>query len=108
MKISSLKEILKGKFIVEPAADAEFTGAHTSDLLSDVMANASENLALITIQAHKNTVAVCSLLNLPVVIVCSNRPVAQDMIDSATEEGVSIFVTDDNQFEVSVKLGKVL
>jgi hypothetical protein len=35
--------------------------AYTSDLLSDVMANAHDSDLLITIQAHNNTVAVASL-----------------------------------------------
>lgn len=43
-------------------------GGYTSDLLSDVMAHIKEDDALITIQAHKNTIAVASLTGASAVI----------------------------------------
>ncbi len=39
----------------------EISDAYTGDLLSDVMGNAPSDSVLMTIQAHKNTVAVASL-----------------------------------------------
>jgi serine kinase of HPr protein (carbohydrate metabolism regulator) len=68
------------------------------------MANAKDGGALITIQAHKNTVAVATLVNISVIVVCNSRPIPDDMIVSAKDEGIAIIRTKENQFTVSGKL----
>ncbi|MDR0758855.1 MAG: hypothetical protein LBF74_01930 [Treponema sp.] len=88
--------------------DAELTGAYTSDLLSDVMANAKEGGALITIQAHKNTVAVAVLVNISLIVVCNSRPIPEDMLSAARDEGIAIIRTRENQFTISGKLYEVM
>jgi hypothetical protein len=84
--------------------DLPLTGAYTSDLLSDVMANARDGGALITIQAHKNTVAVATLVNISVIIVCNSRPLPEDMLEAAKDEGIAVLRTKENQYTVSGKL----
>ncbi len=86
----------------------EITGCYTSDLLSDVIGNAEESSAFITIQAHKNSVAVASLAGMPLIILCSNRTPIDDMIAKATEEEIQIVSTKDNQFTASWKVAKAL
>jgi hypothetical protein len=81
---------------------------YTSDLLSDVMGNAAEDSALITIQAHKNTVAVASLIGIKAIILCNGRTPTDDMLASANEEQIAILGTTDNQFTASYRLAKVL
>jgi hypothetical protein len=92
-------EIVQGEF-----EDSPLSGAYTSDLLSDVMANAKDGGALITIQAHKNTVAVASLVNIAVIVVCNSRPLPADMLEAAKDEGIAVLLTKENQFTVSGKL----
>ena len=93
-------EVLQNEF-----EDLPLTGAYTSDLLSDVMANAKEGGALITIQAHKNTVAVATLVNVTVIVLCNNRPVQDnEMLEAAKDEGIAVIRTKENQFTVSGKL----
>jgi len=89
-------------------ADTAVTSGYTSDLLSDVMANADDGCLLITIQAHNNTVAVGSLAGAAGILICNNRPVPEDMIESARRERVAIFRTPRNQFEASCLLGTCL
>ena len=96
-------EILQNEF-----EDTELSGAYTSDLLSDVMANAKDGGALITIQAHKNTVAVATLVNISVVIVCNSRPAPEDMLEAAKDEGIAVIRTKENQYTVSGKLYALL
>jgi hypothetical protein len=84
--------------------DMELNSAYTSDLLSDVMANAKDGGALVTIQAHKNTVAVSTLVNISVIIICNSRPVPDDMLAAAKDEEIAVFLTKENQFTVSGKL----
>jgi len=94
-----------------PNGDDEVKNAYTGDLLSDVMGNAPSDSVLITIQAHKNTIAVASLAGIKAVVICNNRAVPADMKAAAEEEDVSIFTTNESQFfvsyQVAVMLGKV-
>lgn len=89
-------------------ANETITGAYTSDLLSDVMANAQDGCILITIQAHNNTIAVASLAGVIGILVCNNRPIPDDMIEAALKERIAIFRTKQNQFQASCLLGKHL
>ena len=107
MKISELGE-LGFSCLQDEFKDAELVGGYTSDLLSDVMANLKEGQALITLQAHKNTVAVASLSGAAAVIFCHGRSVADDVVESAAAEGIALFTTPDNQFEATVKLSRAL
>jgi hypothetical protein len=81
--------------------DSPVVNGYTSDLLSDVMAKAGEASALITIQAHKNTVAVATLVGINTIVICNSRPIPEEMTASAKAEGIAIFRTDKSQFEVS-------
>ena len=104
MTIREAAEALGAKIIQDEFPDTNLSGAYTSDLLSDVMAYAKDGGALITIQAHKNTVAVATLVNISVIIICNSRPIPEDMLAAAKEEGIAVFLTKENQFTVSGKL----
>lgn len=101
MKITDLAAALNMKAVCPGEDDAEITCGYTSDLLSDVMANAGDGSALITIQAHVNTIAVASLSGVSAVIICSDRPIPDDMEEAARREGVAILQTGHNQFRAS-------
>jgi len=104
MTIREAAQALGAQIIQDEFEDTELSGAYTSDLLSDVIANAKDGGALITIQAHKNTVAVATLVNISVIVVCNSRPIPDDMIAAAREEGIAIILTKENQYKVSGKL----
>ena len=86
----------------------DIVAAYTSDLLSDVMGNAPADSVLITIQAHKNTVAVAELTGVKAIILCNSRTPDQGMIDAASEAEIGIYVSKDDQFTVSCSVGKLL
>ena len=104
MKITETAAALGAEICQSEFDDVEVTGAYTSDLLSDVMAHAKDGGALITIQSHKNTVAVSSLVNISVIVICNSRPIPDDMMEAAKDEGIAIIRTKENQFTVSGKL----
>ena len=104
MTIREAAKNLGAEIIHDAFEDTELSGAYTSDLLSDVIAYAKDGGALITIQAHKNTVAVATLVDVSVIIICNNRPLPEDMIASAKEKEIAILLTKENQFTVSGKL----
>ncbi len=104
MKTDELSSLLGATCVQDTYENREIAGAYTSDLLSDAMANAVANGVLVTIQAHKNTVAVGTLKDLAAIIICNNRPIPDDMIEAARSEGIAIFVTGESQYTVSGKL----
>jgi len=104
MQTSDLPSVLSCAPLFEDFAPKDILGGYTSDLLSDVMSKAKEGYVLITIQAHKNTVAVASMLGLCAVILCNDRPVPEEMIEAAKGEGIPLFRTSETQFESSGKL----
>ena len=108
MKVNQLN--FSGLELRQPAGDAgaEITGGYTSDLLSDVMANLKEGCALVTIQAHKNTVAVAALTGASAIIFCHGRAIEQDVLDTAAKEGIAVYVSAGSQYETTVSLAAAL
>ena len=108
MKIREIETWEGVECLQEEYEDREVLDGYTSDLLSDVMANAAEGAVLITIQAHKNTVAVASLAGLAAIIVCGGRPVDDPTLEAARREGIAVFRTAANQFRVSARVARAL
>ena len=104
MKVREIETLLPAHTVQSVFGDTDILECYTSDLLSDVMANAGDATVLVTIQAHKNTVAVASLNDIRAIVVCNDRPIPEDMVAAAADEGIAIFRTAENQFVVSGKL----
>jgi len=96
-------EVLPGDF-----DDVEVKGIYTSDLLSDVLAHGRDSSVLVTIQAHKNTVAVATVVDISLIILCNSRPVVDDMIEAAAQARIWVVRTALSQFEVSGRLWQAL
>jgi hypothetical protein len=107
MKISEL-ENLGLTCVQERYDDADLAGGYTSDLLSDVMANLKAGQVLITIQAHKNTIAVASLADAAAVVFCQGRQASPEVIEAAAREGLALFRSAGNQFETTCKIAASL
>ena len=106
MTLQDLVSKLNGTLVVAKP-DAVITSAYTSDLLSDVMGHCGDESALITIQNHLNTIAVCTLAGIEVIVICHNRPVPDDMKAAAAREEVATVTTPLSQFAASVALGEL-
>ncbi len=94
--------------VLVPDAEAEVRSAYTSDLLSDVMAHCTDKAVLITVQNHKNTVAVCTLVGAPAILIAHRREIPADMREAAAREGVALLHTPESQFAASCKVGVAL
>ncbi len=108
MQLSTIVEALGLYTAVAATPEASIDGAYTSDLLSDVMGFASEGAVLITIQAHKNTIAVATLVGCPAVIICNDRPLPPDMLEAAKAEGIAVYLSKETQFTISGRLFALL
>jgi hypothetical protein len=103
MTLQELTEKINGKIAVDKPG-AVINAAYASDLLSDVMGHCGDESALITIQNHLNTIAVCTLVGIEAIVVCHDRPIPDDMAEAAKREEVAIITTSMSQFEASVAL----
>jgi len=108
MHIKDLPGIVEAEIVQGVYEDGEIGGGYTSDLLSDVMAHAKAKDVLITIQAHRNSIAVAGLVGASAIVICNGRSVPEDMIEAARDEGIALMRTDLNQYEVSGRLWKAL
>ncbi|MBP3710465.1 MAG: hypothetical protein J6I73_08710 [Treponema sp.] len=108
MKISELGNFIGARCVQSDFDDGDILRAYTSDLLSDILGNADEGCVLVTIQAHRNTVAVASTKDCPAIIVCNERAIPDDMIEAAKSERIALFETNKDQFTVSGMLYKML
>jgi hypothetical protein len=84
--------------------DREVTGGYASDLLSDVLAHGEEGNLWITLQIHKNIVAVASMKNLAGIVLVNGREPEQETIEKAEAENMAIMVTDMPTFELVGRL----
>ncbi len=108
MDIRVLETISELKLICNTNKEGVITKGYTSDLLSDVLANCDEDSVFMTIQAHKNTVAVASIVGVEAIILCNDRPIPPEMISAAEEAEIALFVTEMTQYEASLFVGALM
>lgn len=109
MKINEIAEALNLTLLAGgKGTDRLVSGGYVSDLLSDVMGNASEGDLWITLQTHKNVMAIASLRDLAgIILVNGNKPDA-DMAEQAEIENIPVLGTNETAFTISGKLYKHL
>ena len=109
MKVCDLVEQLSLKvFCGEQGINNEVVGGYTSDLLSDVMGNVDEEYVWVTLQTHKNIMAIASLKEVAAIVLVKGYKPEQAAIDQSNEEGIPILGTDMEAFEISGQLYALL
>ncbi len=73
-------------------------GAYVSDLLSDVMGRARKGEIWITMQTHRNIVAVASLKDLAAILIVNGGRPDAETIATAESEGIVILGTPAGSF----------
>ncbi len=105
MKVRELVEKLDLKvFSGEKGLDNEISGGYVSDLLSDVMGFAKDGQIWVTLQTHKNIMAIASLKDLAAVIVVKGFEPENDTMEVSDEEGIPILGSKEQTFELSGKI----
>ena len=95
MKVKELVEKLNLKVLSgEKGLDREIDGCYISDLLSDVMGNAMEGNIWITLQTHKNVMAVASLKEMSCIILVKNLMPNDETIEQSNDEDLPILQTN--------------
>lgn len=105
MQVKDIVSILELKvFGGSQGLTREITGGYSSDLLSDVIGHADTGKIWITLQTHKNVIAVASLKDLAAVILIKGFEPDKDMLEQAEEEGIPVLGTQNQAFEINGKL----
>jgi predicted transcriptional regulator len=105
MKVTDIVKILGLKvFSGHEGLGRDVTGGYSSDLLSDVMGHAAAGAVWVTIQTHRNVMAIASLRDLAAVIITCGETPGDDTMAQSNEEGVPLLGTDLPSFELTGRL----
>lgn len=99
MKLSEIIDKCKLEKIAV-CSDCEIDTGYCSDLMSDVMAHAAQNCIWVTIQAHKNSIAVALIKDIRAIIFTNNVPVEREVIKKAKEEKINLLRTEKDSFTI--------
>ncbi len=109
MTVRELKEKLNLRLVSgEEGLDNVIDGGYTSDLLSDVMGNAEMGQCWITLQTHKNIMAIASLKDLACIVLVKDLEPNSDTIEQSNEEGIPILTTSKEAFEITGEIFALL
>jgi len=89
-------------------SDDEIESGYCGDLMSDVIANAENNSIWITIQAHKNSIAVALIKDIKAIIFTNNVELNPDLIEKAKDEEINLLKSKKNSFTLCGILYKLL
>jgi len=84
--------------------DKEITGGYASDLLSDVIAHSKAGYLWITMQTHRNIIAVATLKDLAAVVLVNGRTPDPETLEKAREEKVILLGSRLPAFELVGRL----
>lgn len=108
MTVAQICEKLGLEALALPAPDREVTGAYAGDLLSWVMGRADANCLWATIMNNVNVLAVATLADVSMTVICEDCEVAAELVQAALEKGVNLVRTKLPIYELCVAASKVL
>ena len=107
MKLSQIMDFCQLEKVVF-SSDQEISKGYSGDLMSDVMANAKSNSIWITIQAHKNSIAVALIKDIKAILFTNNVSISEEVIKKAEEEDINLLRTHKDSFTVSGEIYSML
>ena len=109
MTVREIAEKLNLKvFSGEAGLDREVTGGYVSDLLSDVMGFAKDGSVWVTLQTHKNVMAIATLKELAAVVIVKGFEPEEDAKEVSEEEGIPILGSSEQTFELVGRIYNLL
>jgi predicted transcriptional regulator len=92
----------------EEGLNRDVVGGYTSDLLSDVMGNADEGQLWVTLQTHKNIMAIASLKDIAAIVLVKGYKPDEDTIEQSENEGIPVLSTKEEAFEITGKIYQLI
>ena len=77
---------------------------YCGDLLSEIMGNAPEGCAWLTIQGHQNIVGLAVLRNVAAIIVTGGQTPDEETLQKANQEGIPILLWPDSSYQLAGRL----
>jgi predicted transcriptional regulator len=109
MTVKDLTQALELKvFSGEQGIGNEIQGGYTSDLLSDVMGHCNQNDVWVTLQTHRNIMAIASLRELAAIVIVKGFEPEAEAINKSNQENIPILGTSLGAFEISGKIYDLL
>ena len=107
MTVNELSEKLSLKKL-SGGEDREVASCYISDLLSRVLGGCGVDDVWITVQTSLNMVAVALMADAACVILPEGLIASDSVIKKATEEGLTIFTSDESAYALAVKIAQLL
>lgn len=108
MTVKELTEKLGLRVLVEGDSQREIEGCYSGDLLSWVMSKIKENDVWLTVMGNINSIAVCVLSDCACVLLTENAPLDEDAKLKAETMGIPVLQSDENTYNLSVAISKLL
>jgi predicted transcriptional regulator len=109
MKVEEIVKALDLRvFSGEKGLSNEINNGYVSDLLSDVMGSAEAGSTWITLQTHKNVMAIASLKELSAIILVKGFKPEVDTATQSNDENIPVLGTDKQAFEIAGELFNLL
>ena len=95
MTIARIKDLLNARVLTgECHMDVEIRAACGCDLMSDVLAFAKENMALLTGLTNQHAVRTAEMLDVKLVVFVRGKQPTPDIVEMAAERDIAILTTD--------------
>ncbi len=105
MKLTEIIEQLHLSVLTDvDVSEQEVNGGYVSDMLSDVLANASPGDVWVTVQKHPNIIAIASMRDVTAIILVKGRQPAEEALEQANTQKLPVLGSDMNAFEIVGKL----
>lgn len=105
MQASDLAERFNLKVVAgKDGLDRQVTGGHCGDLLSEVMANAPVGCVWLTIQTHRNIIAVAVLKEMAAILLTGGNMPDADAREKADAEKIPVMVSEETTYGLAGKL----
>lgn len=108
MTVKQLTEKLKLKILVEDDMEREVNDCYIGDLLSWVMGRAPADSAWLTVMGNINSIAVATLADVSCIILVENAALDAEAKAKAEMHGVNILQTEENSYNLAVKINGLI
>lgn len=102
MKIREIRELLDANLLTgEEFLDNEVSSACCSDMMSDVLAYVKDQGVLITGLINPQVIRTANMMDMVCIVFARSKTPTEEMIDLATECGITVMCTKKRAFEAS-------
>ena len=106
MKLDALVNELGLEVINGGGLSRDISGCFICDLLSHAMGKVETDNLWITVQTNMNIIAIAVLTELSAIIIAQDMDIAENVIEKAKDEGVTVLRSDKTAYELALMIGE--